>query len=351
MRRTAATALLLLGLVTTTSATRDLRRAAPVPEPRTPAAIARATEIAELYHDSNPYNRAPRAGVDPKFDCAWRRAAYAYGKTLQPRMTAAHLTQLSDALALGKCPGGAPAIEHNATTETERRTFTIQKGSTPVLVDPAQVDGLHAALERARKMPGHVTLSLMAGVHRITKPLLLSPADSNTAIQSHMGGDATLTGAKELPGLQWSKFKVASGAVSWKVEPNMNAVYGAMPKPGDPFWIHGTTASAPLCEAACKADARCNVWTWHDPSLQGYARQCWMRSDHSCCGTPEAKHTSGFKTTNASNIWMAKVPASAGVSKITGLRLASQRGQRARFPNANSELDQYVAPPTSARAC
>ena len=151
----------------------------------------------------------------------------------------------------------------------------------------------------------------------------------------------TLTGAKELPGLKWEKFKVGDGSVSWKVEAGMNAVFGALPKPGDPFWIHGKTASSSTCEAACKADARCNVWTWHDPSVSGYAKQCWMRSDHSCCGTPEAGHTSGFKSSNATNIWKAVVPASAGVSKITGLRLGSNRGQRARFPNANSELDQF----------
>ena len=233
------------------SATSDLRKAAVEPELR--------TEVPEIYGDANPYNKAPRDGVDPKFDCAWRRAAFTYGKKIQPNMTTKQLSQLSDALQLGRCPGGAPL--ELGKTEQERRTFPIADGSTPVFVDPSETDSLHTALAKARAIAGHVTLALLPGVHRLTKPLLLSPADSNTTIQSHMGGDATLTGAKILPALKWEKYKVATGA-------------------------------------------------------------------------------------NATNIWKASVPASAGVRKMTGLRLSGGRGQRARYPNANSETDQF---PTGER--
>ena len=321
------------------AATSDLRKAATEPEVRSLGQLALATEIPEIYSDANPYNKAPRDGVDPKFDCAWRRAAYTYGKKLQPGMTTKQLAQLSDALQLGGCPGGAP-LESGSKTEQERRTFPIADGSTPIYVDPSNPDSLHTALDKARTIPGHVTLALLPGVHRLTKPLLLSPADSNTTIQSHMGGEATLTGAKVLPGLKWEKYKVESGGTAWKVESGMNAIYGATnATPG--VSVHGTTDSSSTCEAACASDAHCNVWTWHEPSVQGYAKQCWFRTDGQCCGTPEAGHISGFKSSNATNIWKATVPTSAGVSKITGLRLSGGRGQRARYPNANSETDQF----------
>jgi hypothetical protein len=38
---------------------------------------------------------------------------------------------------------------------------------------------------------------------------------------------------------------------------------------------------------------------------------------------------------------MASIPAAANVTAMTGLRLGGGRGQRARFPNANSETDQF----------
>ena len=165
------------------------------------------TEIAEIYEDANPYNGAPPAGVPKEFDCAWRHAAYVYGKKLQPSMTSAHQQQLSDALQIGACPGGAPAPD-SRVTEEQRRTFAIPKGSTPIYVQPA-TDGLHAALGHARRVGGPVTLSLMPGVHRLTKPLLLSPADSNTTIQSFGGGETVLSGSRSISaGLSWKKYKV-----------------------------------------------------------------------------------------------------------------------------------------------
>ena len=302
------------------------------------------TEIPMIYADDNPYNLAPRSGVDPEFDCAWRRAAYAYGKTLQPRMTAAHQKQLSDALALAACPGGAPEPDLGATTEEERTTFEIPAGSKAIFVDPADgADSLHAALEQSRAEEGPVTLALLPGVHRITEPLLLTPKDNNLTIQSFGDGETVLSGAKLLSaaGLAWERHKVANGSAVWTVEPGMNAVYAATATPGGPVSIHGKTDTAALCEAACKATANCNVFTWHEPSVAGYANQCWLRTDGACCGTPEAGHISGYLKQNSSNVWKTQIPASMGIDSIAGLRLNSARGQRARFPNANSETDLF----------
>eukprot|EP01052_Picozoa_sp_SAG31_P023699 SAG31_NODE_1971_length_6758_cov_3.905205_6_plen_83_part_00 len=67
--------------------------------------------------------------------------------------------------------------------------------------------------------------------------------------------------------------------------------------------------------------------------------QCWFRSDGAWeTGVPESGHTSGYRVTTSSNIWAAKIPADANVSSMVGLRLKSGRAQRARFPNANSEV-------------
>ena len=52
----------------------------PAPEARSWEALARVTEAPQMFFgDANPYNVAPREGVDPKFECAWRQAAYKCG--------------------------------------------------------------------------------------------------------------------------------------------------------------------------------------------------------------------------------------------------------------------------------
>ena len=51
-------------------------------------------------------------------------------------MTAAHQTQLSAALQLGACPGGAPAPLAGSPTEQQRRSFAIADDSTRIVVDP-----------------------------------------------------------------------------------------------------------------------------------------------------------------------------------------------------------------------
>ena len=260
--------------------------------------------------DANPYNGAPPAGVPKEFDCAWRRAAYAYGKKLQPSMTAAHQQQLSDSLQLGACPGGAPAPD-SRVTEERRRTFAIPKGSTPIYVQPA-TDGLHAALGHARRVGGPVTLSLMPGVHRLTKPLLLSPADSNTTIQSFGGGETVLTGSRSIfAGLSCEKYKVSGdpATVKWS-EPavGQNAIYAgccsgtSAPCTGDcAIRLFGTTASA--------ANKTCNVWTWHAKDLgPPYALRCYFRSDGVYMLTAEVGHVSGHKISNVSNTWKASIP-------------------------------------------
>jgi len=79
--------------------------------------------------------------------------------------------------------------------------------------------------------------------------------------------------------------------------------------------------------------------------VAGYAEQCWFRTDGVYQPTPEAGHVSGHEISNVSNIWKAKIATSAGVRKMVGLRLGGQRGQRARYPNANSETDQVHEDP------
>jgi len=161
------------------------------------AASAASTEIAHIYSDANPYNIAPREGVDPQFDCAWRKAAYTYGKKLQPQMTAAHQNDLSDALALGACPGAPEPDYLTAPTEEERTTFAIPEDSTPIYVDPADgPDSLLAALEQSRATEGKVTLALLPGVHRLTSPMLLTPKDNNLTIQSFGAGETVRSQAK-----------------------------------------------------------------------------------------------------------------------------------------------------------
>lgn len=82
--------------------------------------------------------------------------------------------------------------------------------------------------------------------------------------------------------------------------------YGKDRPGGDYNGIAGT-AGPVQCEAACKADATCQAWTWVNPGVQGPQPSCYLKSSvpaqktDGCC-------TSGVKLTGP-------VPPGAGIGK------------------------------------
>jgi len=133
------------------------------------------------------------------------------------------------------------------------------------------------------------------------------------------------------------------------VAQNTSSIYGGDPSKY-PFSINSLQPSWEACQAACQANftagGPCTVWTWHDPAVAGYARQCWFRLDGQYSPTPDALHTAGYLVNPprpAGNVWAASL-AGLGIGAVPGLRLGDKRLVRARYPNADPETDGMMPP-------
>lgn len=73
------------------------------------------------------------------------------------------------------------------------------------------------------------------------------------------------------------------------VQNNLNLVSGG---PSSSHVV-ALTDNATACKALCEADTKCNTWTWHDESLSGYAKKCFVRYDTCYEQRQESGHFGG----------------------------------------------------------
>jgi len=225
------------------------------------------------------------------------------------------------------------------------------------------------------------TILLRGGVYRLTATLTLGSADSGLTIASYPGEQAVLTSGYALTGLQWTAYNV-TGPV-WQVFNATNDVYGDTPN-GNTIINYTRTDNATACQAICQAYPHCTAFTWHDAVwpieynvsvwvgwrrawargcvvrvTHGVAwcgvvsqRTCWLRTDGVWQPVAEVDHVAGYLDAGR-NIWVTPIPAavaqalSAGPAVIPSLLYSSDggaspsRATRARYPNANPELDLF----------
>ncbi|EGD73635.1 hypothetical protein PTSG_05343 [Salpingoeca rosetta] len=318
-----------------------------------------------LFDPTNPYDRLPPRGVDPDFECDWRKAAWKYAQKLQPSQP--NLRAVFDALQLEQCGeslgGFRPAEPSSLSTfslpahASDANTFYVDavagSDSNPgTLAKPFRT--VLRAVEATRGLPASLqpgTVALRGGVHRFDSTLHLGSSDSGLTLQNYNGEKAIITGALHLGELQWLPFNVTRGNVTWDVHQNTNAVYGAPSthNASQPVYIYNKTATPEACEAACKNHPRCNVWTWHDSKQKGYELDCFFRTDGVWSTVQQTGHVSGHaystsmrqwgQSREGRNIWAAALPHPPAA--ITGLRVNGERAIRARYPDANPERDLF----------
>jgi hypothetical protein len=103
-----------------------------------------------------------------------------------------------------------------------------------------------------------------------------------------------------------------------------------------PAKVLGKPMSADACEALCKADGECTVWTWHDANQGVWSYECVTRTDGLWAPTEEVGHMSGRRIGPVGTAYVADV-STAGVDDINSLRVDGARATRARYPNVSSQ--------------
>lgn len=330
-------------------------------------------------------------GIDPQFECGWRMLAFKYAsQKLQPWRSESSLQAVFDglqlsalcnqtvSLSLGQAWQPEPHAPANNSLTVARAPLSAPlpqptgqlAGSTfdgtplapasTLFVDIAQgsdsnpgtftkpLQHVEVALAQSRGLPRPVALVLREGVYRLTSPLLMEADDSYLSLSAWNNETVVLSGGVVLTPAAWSPLNVSQ---QWEVYQGTNNVYGATPD-GHHIINDTRTQTWQECQAVCTAYPGCTSFTWHDSVWPlEYNDTCWLRTDGVWSPTAEHDHTAGYPLNL--NVWVADIspaqpfPARDSNSFIASLLYSSdggvttQRGVRARWPNANPEIDLY----------
>lgn len=171
---------------------------------------------AESGHVSGYKGKIP--GSQATFDCAMRKFAYTFGKTLLPRQGS--FSSLYWALNLNASDCSLPAPSDNVG----HRAPTVALPSDAVYVSPAGDDAavgafgaplgsVHAGVEKALTTTSK-TVVLREGIHYITSTLELSSRHSGLSIIGYPGEVPTVSGGVELK-VQWKAHDTKGGKNIW----------------------------------------------------------------------------------------------------------------------------------------
>ncbi len=311
--------------------------------------------------------RAPHAAdVPASFDCAMRKAAYAFGKKTLPRQKAFQSLWYALDLNAEDCHVALAADDH--LPPPPPRASDDPLPSDAVFVDPVRgkdddTDGsggrtpfktIQAAADYVAATSSAASsrvVVLRGGTHYLTKTVELGAQHSGIHFRAHPDDhDApVVSGGVELKISAWKPYNVTGGGTGWVNVVNQNAVYGA-PFPGDntTFVTYGQTPDADACLQACKAYEKpdgskpCSIYTWHDPHQGQYANQCYFRLDGQLSLRPESGHTTGYDASRVHapddrNVWVADIaptgPGTQYPENVPGLLMDGKRATRARYPN------------------
>ena len=332
------------------------------PGTTTPGSAA-AAAAAALDHA----NRVGPHRIAPDLDCAVRSLAAQFSAHLLPWADPA---LAADALRLAiDCNASSPAAAATSSTTISAAPNAIAPAADAFYADAVNGDDGNAGTQaapfrtiarglqatRAITPAAPAQLVLRAGTFWLASSggtLELTPADSQLTISAFPGEAPVVSGGVPLAGLSWVKVPAPPPAPPKNMtDPTQGSLLCAPPlgccvdgpgksNPGVCAAL-GQLPSAAACAAACAANSTCTGYTWHDASTGGFAQWCYARLDgiDDCDGA--AGHVSAWKPgagpAPANNVWQATVPA--GVADFDQLFFNGRRITRARYPNANPEVD------------
>ena len=166
-------------------------------------------------------------GVPPSFDCAMRKAAYAYGKKLLPRHAAFEALYYALDLNSPKCHAAleseaedAPAAPPHALPKDA--IFVAPPDKASRRADAATADGSLAAPFRCIQQAADVaasrgvrTVVLRGGTFYLTRPIQLTPRHSGLRFRAHPAERPVVSGGVALTNLQWRAHNVSGGSNIW----------------------------------------------------------------------------------------------------------------------------------------
>jgi hypothetical protein len=160
-------------------------------------------------------------GVPADFECAWRTAAMAHAKTLQPSLSSQQQKTLFDALELGAagddhkghthgpCKKDSPSFEE-LSWDPVAPAVALGRRAGELALHVTSAEELVDAFAAAGAHEGPSLITLEPGTtYRLNKTLVLGPEHSHTTMKpSTLDGAATISGSKLLEGLTWAPVSI-----------------------------------------------------------------------------------------------------------------------------------------------
>lgn len=301
--------------------------------------------------------RAPNPAVDSvphDFECSWRKSALEYAAHIRSGLSPAITTALKAAMydvygsplncgpESGPHPRPTVPLEHPTgalrPTDPNTRYYVAPTGSSTCsnsgCGDRANpfctiLSGIVAC--RATGLP--CAVFLQDGVHRLAEAIRLSDADSGLTIASAPGHQAVVSGAVQVDHASWRLESSPSRSHTCTTFPTTDISWGH-DLPGSGV----KSSSAKECVAACKSvGCKCagGVYSKDNGGL------CFLKSQAQLVRQGQSSATTAFvcSACNA-NIWVTMLPKTSYPDEILSLFWDGHtRGIRARYPNAQPEVD------------
>ena len=149
-------------------------------------------------------------GIDPAYDCSWRKLASEYAPKIQPWLDASHGKALFDALELGTmCKQEFDASLYAGTgrvpvSASDAAIFVSPKGSddnSGSMSSPLAT--LAAAVTKTRAASSPKAIMLRAGTYYLAGSVVLTPKDNGLNISAYNGENVTVSGGRSLT-LEWN---------------------------------------------------------------------------------------------------------------------------------------------------
>ena len=314
--------------------------------------------VTVLFNNTSAHPHSARIGpydALPDVDCAVRALAFNFSQVITPW---ANAVDVFDALRLdADCnavrPAPSPREASSAPVASTASTFYVSPsgsdaGAGTQSAPFATIPRALAAARAAGAPPS--TIVLRGGTHRLSAPVELGAGDSGLTLQAFPSERPVVSGGASLAGLSWAPAPRPSPAPPAPISGpfqgsiiNLAAV-GCVDAPG----ATNPGVCAPLgkfdrvdeCAAACVNSTSCTGYTWHNQNCGGWATWCYARLDGQHVLDGAGDHFSGWKSGPPAdlNAWVATVPP--GVAPFDQLFFKGRRLIRARWPNANPEVDQ-----------
>ena len=321
------------------------------------AALAVASASRDHTNLVGPYSALP------DLDCAVRALAYDFSVHTTPWADAQNV---ADALRLAiDCPNntlvpapvprasGVPAgspVPSGASVFFADSVHGSDSGGSGTQASPFAT--ISRALAAARAASPPATIVLREGTFFLPATLELTASDSGLTMSAFPGENPVVSGGVSLAGLAWQPVVLPSPSPS--PQPSINGPFpgsiidhcvnspGAS-NPGVCVPL-GKLPSALACKSACLASPQCTGYTYHEVGAgPSWSTWCYARQDGYAVNDGEGGHSCGWRTSAPPpadlNVWQATLPSSVG--DFDQLFLAGRRLQRARWPNANAETQQF----------